>query len=202
AVPALGLVLATVASNTAAGQIVIDRRGVTFGRSGRIAVDERGRVLVGYVAPERLTVVPFLDLWTAVEERRAETLRGLVDDKIVLVLAEPALEQHRTPVGSMSDARVQAELLNAVLTGSWPRRAPLGWTLGGTIDRRRARAPPGRRGAQRRARGGASPGRADAKPTTRPGARAARRRPPTGGARRRRARAAAAAVRGGRNRHA
>src|SRR2546426_4824783 len=33
----------------------------------------------------------------------------------------------------MSDARIQAELLNAVLTGSWPRRAPLGWTLGGTL---------------------------------------------------------------------
>ena len=133
AVPALGLVLATVAANTPADQIVIDRRGVTIGRSRRIAVDEGGRALVGYVAPERLTVVPFLDLWTAIEERRAETLRGLVDDKIVLVLAEPALERHRTPVGSMSDARIQAELLNAVLTGSWPRRAPLGWTLGGTL---------------------------------------------------------------------
>src|SRR5439155_1612050 len=47
AVPALGLVLATMAGNTPADQIVIDRRGVTIGRSRRIAVDEGGRALVG-----------------------------------------------------------------------------------------------------------------------------------------------------------
>lgn len=132
-VPAFGLVLATVAANTPADQIVIDRRGVTIPRSGRIAVDGRGRALVGYAAPERLKVVPFLDVWTAIEERRAATLQDLVDDKIVLVLAEPARGQHRTPVGPMSDIVIQAQLLNAVLAGSWLREAPLGWTLAGTL---------------------------------------------------------------------
>ena len=133
AAPAFGLLLATVAANTSTDQIVVDPGGVTMGRAGRIAVDERGRALVGYVASARLTTVPFLDLWTAIEERRADALRGLVDNKIVLVLAEPAPPLHRTPVGLMSDARIQAELLNAVLTGSWRREAPFGWTLGGTL---------------------------------------------------------------------
>ncbi len=132
-VPAFGLVLATVAANTPAERIVIDRRAVTIPRSGRIAVDGRGRALVGYAAPERLKIVPFLDVWTAIEERRAATLQGLVDDKIVLVLTEPARGQHRTPVGPMSDIAIQAQLLNAVLAGSWLREAPLGWTLAGAL---------------------------------------------------------------------
>jgi DNA-binding NtrC family response regulator/CHASE2 domain-containing sensor protein len=133
AVPALGLGLATVAASASASRIAVDSRGVTIPRSGPIAVDGRGRALVNYVAPERLKVVPFLDIWTAMEERRPQTLRRLVDEKIVLVLAEPAHGQLRTPVGPLSDVLIQAQLLNAVLVGSWLREPPLGWTLVGTL---------------------------------------------------------------------
>src|SRR5947207_3438427 len=133
AVPALGLALAIASASPSADRIAMDGRGVTIPRSGTIAVDSRGRALVGYVAPERLTVVPFLDIWTAIDASQAQTLRGLVEDKIVLVLAEPAHGLSRTPVGPMSDILIQAELLNAVLAGSWLRAAPLGWALAATL---------------------------------------------------------------------
>jgi len=133
AVPALGLALAIASASASADRIAMDGRGVTVPRSGTIAVDSRGRALVGYVAPERLTVVPFLDIWTAIDASQAQTLRGLVEDKIVLVLAEPAHGLSRTPVGPMSDILIQAELLNAVLAGSWLRAAPLGWALAATL---------------------------------------------------------------------
>src|SRR2546422_816701 len=99
----------------------------------RIPLDGRGRALVSYAAPQRLNLVSFLDIWTAIDERRVETLQRLVDGKIVLVLAEPARGQYRTPVGPMSDVLIQAQLLNAVLAGSWLREAPLGWTLLGAL---------------------------------------------------------------------
>src|SRR5207247_712542 len=133
AVPAFGFAVATVVAGVSPDQIVVERGSIAVGRWGRIPVDDRERALVGWVAPRRLTVVPFLDLWTAVEERRAEALRTLVEDKIVLVLTEPARGVHRTPVGSVSDGEIQAQVLNAVLTGSWLREAPLGWTLGATL---------------------------------------------------------------------
>src|SRR2546422_7341987 len=93
----------------------------------------RCRPLVSYAAPHRLNLVPFLDIWKAVDERRVDTLQSLVDGKIVLVLAEPARGQYRKPVGPMSDVLIQAQLLNAVLAGSWLREAPLGWTLLGAL---------------------------------------------------------------------
>ncbi|OLC16951.1 MAG: hypothetical protein AUH29_03705 [Candidatus Rokubacteria bacterium 13_1_40CM_69_27] len=133
AVPALGLALATVFANARADQIVVEGRQVSIPGSGRIPVDGRGRALVGYAAPERLRLVPFLDVWTAIDERRVDTLQRLVEDKIVLVLTEPAREQHRTPIGLMSDVEIQAQLLNTVLAGSWRREAPLGWTVLGTL---------------------------------------------------------------------
>ncbi len=116
AVPALGVALATVGANAPADQIA-----------------RRGRALVSYALPERLKVVSFLEVWTAIETRQAETLRSLVDDKIVLVLAEPAHGQERTPVGRMSDFMIQAQCLNMLLTRSWLSEAPPGWTLAGTF---------------------------------------------------------------------
>jgi DNA-binding NtrC family response regulator/CHASE2 domain-containing sensor protein len=139
AVPSFGLALAMVFIDTRPDQVVVDRRGVVIPRPGsglaqvRIPVDDRGRALVGYVAPERLTVVPFLDMWTAIDASQAQTLRGLVEDKIVLVLAEPARGLQRTSVGPMSDVLIQAQLLNAVLAGSWLREAPLEWALPATL---------------------------------------------------------------------
>ncbi len=133
AVPGLGLELATVAGNGPGGRIVIESQWVRIPRSHPIAVDGRGRALLGYAAPERLDVVSFLEVWTAIDERRAERLRSLADDRIVLVLVEPQREQRRTPVGLMSDVLIQAQLVNAVLAGSWLREAPLAWTLPGTL---------------------------------------------------------------------
>jgi DNA-binding NtrC family response regulator/CHASE2 domain-containing sensor protein len=133
AVPAFGFAVATVLAGASSDAIAVERRWVTVPRWGRIPVDDGGRALVGYVAPERLEVVPFLDVWTAIDAQQAQTLRGLVEDKIVLVLAERAREHHRTPVGPLSDVLIQAQLFNAVLAGSWVREAPLGWTLPATL---------------------------------------------------------------------
>jgi len=133
AVPALGLGLLAVAGDGPAGRIVIEGQWVRVPRSRPIAIDGRSRALLGYAAPERLDVVSFLEVWTAIDERRAERLRSLADDKIVLVLVEPQREQRRTPVGLMSDVLIQAQLVNAVLAGSWLREAPLAWTLPGTL---------------------------------------------------------------------
>jgi adenylate cyclase len=118
AVPALGVAIAA-----------------TFMKAGpgRIPVDGQGRALVGF-APAGLKVVPLADVWTALEERRAETLQNLVDDRIVLLLVEPAARQERTPLGPMSEVMIQAHLLNAVLTRSWPRETPIAWTaLGAAV---------------------------------------------------------------------
>ena len=139
AVPSFGLALAMAFMDVRPDQVVVARGGVVIPQPGsglapvRIPLDGRGRALVSYAAPQRLNLVSFLDIWTAIDERRVETLQRLVDGKIVLVLAEPARGQYRTPVGPMSDVLIQAQLLNAVLAGSWLREAPLGWTLLGAL---------------------------------------------------------------------
>src|SRR2546428_11750238 len=139
AVPAFGLALAMAVMDGRPDQVGVARGGVGVPQPGsglapgRIPLDGRGRALVSYAAPQRLNLVSFLDIWTAIDERRVETLQRLVDGKIVLVLAEPARGQYRTPVGPMSDVLIQAQLLNAVLAGSWLREAPLGWTLLGAL---------------------------------------------------------------------
>src|SRR5437899_82330 len=140
AVPSFGLALAMAFMAVRPDQVVVARGGVVIPQPGsglapvRIPLDGRGRALVSYAAPQRLNLVSFLDIWTAIDERRVETLQRLVDGKIVLVLAEPARGQYRTPVGPMSDVLIQAQLLNAVLAGSWLREAPLGWTLLGALE--------------------------------------------------------------------
>ncbi len=135
AVPAFGLALAVAFMNAGPDEIVVDRESVAIARPGsgpiRIPVDRWGRALVNYAAPIR--IVPFLDLWRPIEEGQVETLQGLVDGKIVLVLAEASREAQRTPIGPMSDVAVQGYLLNSVLTGSWPVEAPVRWALLGTL---------------------------------------------------------------------
>src|SRR5439155_703802 len=129
AVPSFGLALAMAFMDVRPDQVVVARGGVVIPQPGsglapvRIPLDGRGRALVSYAAPQRLNLVSFLDIWTVIDERRVETLQRLVDGKIVLVLAEPARGQYRTPVGPMSDVLIQAQLLNAVLPGSWRREA-------------------------------------------------------------------------------
>jgi DNA-binding NtrC family response regulator/CHASE2 domain-containing sensor protein len=119
AVPTLGLAVAAVSTKAGVDQAFHSRR---------IPVDSRGQALIGYTAPERLTVIPFLEIWSAIEEQKLERLRPLVEDKIVLVLVEPARELRRTPVGPLSEVAIQTQALNSLLTGSWRREVPLAWT--------------------------------------------------------------------------
>jgi DNA-binding NtrC family response regulator len=132
-VPAYGLALAAAAANVQPDQITIDRRHVAVPQPGtlplRIPVDERGRVLLARASPElpdSVKVVPFGEIWPAIEERQVESLRGLVGDRIVLLsLSE------RAP--GKPDVLVQARLLNLLLTRSWLREVPAAWTVLGTI---------------------------------------------------------------------
>ena len=112
ALPAFGLALA--AAQTGPSSFTVDREG---------------RALVAWAAPRSLHVVPFLDVWTALEERRADALRNVAENKIVMILAEPARTTARTPAGAMPEAMIQAHLLNAALGGAWLGEAPFGWTV-------------------------------------------------------------------------
>src|SRR3989475_1528087 len=133
AVPSLGLALAMAFMDVRPDQVVVARGGVVIPqpRSGaapvRIPLDGRGRALVKYAAPQRLNLVPFLDIWTAIDERRGGTLQPPGEGKIVLVLAEPAPGQYPTPGGPLSDVPIHAPLLHAVLGGCGVREsAPRG----------------------------------------------------------------------------
>ena len=112
ALPAFGLALAAVQTGPSS-----------------FTVDREGRALVAWAAPRSLHVVPFLDVWTALEERRADALRNVAENKIVMILAEPARTTARTPAGAMPEAMIQAHLLNAALGGAWLGEASFGWTV-------------------------------------------------------------------------
>src|SRR3989442_7209502 len=116
AVPALGVALAAAFRKTGLDRIPLDRRG---------------RAVIGF-ATAGLKVVPLAEVWAAIEERRAEALQTMVDDRIVLLLVEPAARLERTPLGPMSEAMIQAHLLNAALTRSWLRETSIAWTMLGT----------------------------------------------------------------------
>jgi DNA-binding NtrC family response regulator len=97
------------------------------GADTRVPADAGGRTLVdfsGGTLPRGVTVVPFLAVWRAIEEGRADDLRAIANDRSVLVLAEPARATLRTPVGEMSPIAVQAHLARGLLAGSWLRQAP------------------------------------------------------------------------------
>jgi DNA-binding NtrC family response regulator/CHASE2 domain-containing sensor protein len=135
AVPAFGLALATAFMSVRPDGIVVDRGSVAIARAGsrteHIPVDGQGRALVDFATP--IHTVSLLDVWRAIEEGQAAALQDLVEGKVVLLLAEPSRTRQLTPVGSMSDVRIQAHLLNTELTGSWLRPAPIGWAALGTV---------------------------------------------------------------------
>ncbi|HSE93593.1 MAG TPA: CHASE2 domain-containing protein, partial [Methylomirabilota bacterium] len=95
AVPAFGLALAAALRGTDADRPPVDGVGTRepgAARSGpvQIPVDRHGPSLVGFSGsgfPRGTTVVPFSEVWTAIEERRLETLQRLVEDNLVLVAA-------------------------------------------------------------------------------------------------------------------
>ena len=137
AVPAFALALAAAYLNVRPGQITIERGAVVLAPPVnraplRIPVDGQGRALIGFSGPDvssGVARVPFSEVWTAIEEGRADSLRGLVDDRLVLLLVEPARRTQRTPVGAMSDVALQAQLLSTLLGGGVPRVVSPAWTL-------------------------------------------------------------------------
>ncbi len=120
-VPALGVALAAVAAGVPPMQVMarIPRHG-DDGAQLRWAPD--------------LQVTPFSELWEAIEGGETERLQRLVEGKAVLIMTEPTTVGRRlTPIGPLSDIAIQAELLNAVLTGAWVRSVPRGWILPGAF---------------------------------------------------------------------
>jgi DNA-binding NtrC family response regulator/CHASE2 domain-containing sensor protein len=97
----------------------------------QIPADAEGRAMLRW-APD-LTVTPFSDIWLALEQGDAGRLQRLVDGKTVVVLTEPTGARKLTPIGPLADVAIQAELLNAVLTDAWLRRAPSELTLPGAL---------------------------------------------------------------------
>jgi DNA-binding NtrC family response regulator/CHASE2 domain-containing sensor protein len=137
AVPAFGLALATTYLDVRSERITAERRAVVLEPSGnraplRIPVDAEGEALIGFAgsgAAPSWRHVTFSEVWTAIEQGRTEALRGLVDEKLVLLLVGPARRMQGTPVGAMSDFALQAHLLHTVLRGAGPRTVSPGWAV-------------------------------------------------------------------------
>ena len=117
---ALGVTLAAVAGGEPPGRIV-----------ARIPVEADGGATLRW-APD-LNVTPFSELWEAIEQGDAERVRRLAEGKTVLFMVDPAPAAHVTPIGPLSRVAVQAELLNAVLTGAWLRSVPPAWAWTATM---------------------------------------------------------------------
>jgi len=96
-----------------------------------IPADRAGRVWLRW-APD-LPVVPVSEVWAAIEAGGGERLQRLVEGKRVLLMTDPPAVVRRTPIGPLSDVGIQAEVLNAALTGAWLRETPRAVTLGGTL---------------------------------------------------------------------
>jgi DNA-binding NtrC family response regulator/CHASE2 domain-containing sensor protein len=112
-VPAYGLALADAFGN-------ID--------TARIPADRHGRALVpaaGSWLPPEFKVVAFGEVLSAIEQRQTESLQSLVADRIVLLLVEPPAGTNRMVA--------QANLLDRILSGVWPRESPFAWTLLGSF---------------------------------------------------------------------
>jgi DNA-binding NtrC family response regulator/CHASE2 domain-containing sensor protein len=96
--------------------------------TSRIPADRRGRALVpaaGSWLPRGFKVVAFGEVLSAIDQRQAESLQNLVADRIVLLLVEPPAGTNRMVA--------QANLLDRILSGVWPRETPFAWTLLGTF---------------------------------------------------------------------
>ena len=107
--------------------------GLTLAGEGArsIPADRAGRVWLRW-APD-LPVAPVSEVWAAIEAGGGERLQRLVEGKRVLLMTDPPAVVRRTPIGPLSDVGIQAEVLNAALTGAWLRETPRAVTLGGTL---------------------------------------------------------------------
>ena len=95
--------------------------------------DARGRALVDFAGgawPRGVRVVPFVELWTAIEQGDTERLRALATDNAVLLVVEPAGPTLRTPIGDVSPMMIQAHLARGLLAGSRLREATPATTAG------------------------------------------------------------------------
>jgi DNA-binding NtrC family response regulator/CHASE2 domain-containing sensor protein len=113
-VPAFGLALASALAGSAAGE-------------RRVATDARGRALIDFAGgawPRGVRVVPFLEVWTAIEQGQNERIQALASDNAVLVVAEAGRDALRTPLGEASAIAIQAHLARGLLAGSRLREAP------------------------------------------------------------------------------
>jgi DNA-binding NtrC family response regulator len=142
AVPALGLALAAAFLRVELGEITVERgslvvppgqdhaplRGIPLNEHGQLLVAFRGAGL-----PPGVSRVSFHELWAAVEAGDTDRLRGLVENKLILVLADPVRAPGRTPLGAMPDVVIQAHLLDTLLSGTVLREAPPALTVLGTL---------------------------------------------------------------------
>jgi DNA-binding NtrC family response regulator/CHASE2 domain-containing sensor protein len=96
--------------------------------TARIPADRHGRALVpaaGSWLPRGFKMVAFGELLAAIDQRQTESLQSLVADRIVLLLVEPPAGTNRMVA--------QANLLDRILSGVWPRETPFAWTLLGSF---------------------------------------------------------------------
>ncbi len=108
------------------------------GRTGTISIpiDGRGQVLLNDASGDMargFTVLPFSTLWSAIEDGDTERLKDWIGGKIVLVLpapSSPGVASARTPLTPhATEALIQANLLNTLVTGQWVREPAPGGTM-------------------------------------------------------------------------
>ena len=99
----------------------------------KIPRDPSGRATFLFEPPMSSRLVPFSELWGAIELGQRDRLQRLVDGKIVLLLLDPSPDVRRTPAGPLSDGAIQAQLANAALTSSWRGDVPLASTVFGAL---------------------------------------------------------------------
>src|SRR5262245_9415854 len=112
-VPAYGLALADAFGN-------IDTARIPADRDRRALVPAAGSWL-----PRSFKVVAFGEVLAAIDQRQTESLPSLVADRIVLLFVEPPAGTNRMVA--------QANLLDRILSGVWPRETPFAWTMLGSF---------------------------------------------------------------------
>src|SRR5438093_10132535 len=79
----------------------------------------------GRWAERHFPSLTFLDVWSAIEDGKAEKLREWVGGKIVLLLPDLGGTEQRTPLErSAPDSVIQVNLLNTLLTENWVKETP------------------------------------------------------------------------------
>ncbi|PYM15137.1 MAG: hypothetical protein DMD81_15905 [Candidatus Rokuibacteriota bacterium] len=142
AVPAFALALAVTRMNASPESVTVERGSLVIrpqpatGITSEIhvSVDARANVLVDYrVRGAAARVVPFQEIWTAIEAGQIDVVQQLVDDRVVLILGEPGRELRQTPIGPMSDMEIQVHALDTLASGQGLRGLPTRWIVPGAL---------------------------------------------------------------------